>query len=103
MLRALTRIINMCEVATASAETVAQSSHDDLEKGERQRFERAKRMSLELAKNIADVSYRDSALHHVVVLCIKANDVETASILVRGIQTGAIREKLLEEHAVIFY
>ena len=101
--RALTKISNMCAVATASAETVAQSSHDGLAKGERQRFESAKRMSLELAKNITDVSYRDSALHHIVALCIKANDIETASILVRGIQTGAIREQLLEEHPVIFY
>ena len=101
--QALTKIANMCAVATASAESVAQSSHDDLAKGERQRFESAKRMSLELAKTITDVSYRDSALHHIVELCIKANDIETARILVRGIQTGAIREQLLEEHPVIFY
>ena len=101
--QALTKISNMCAVATASAESVAQSSHDDLAKGERQRFESAKRMSLELAKTITDVSYRDSALHHIVELCIKANDIETASILVRAIQTGAIREQLLEQHPVIFY
>jgi len=100
---ALTKIRNMCAVATASAESVAQSSHDDLSKSERQRFESAKRMSLELAKNITDVSYRDSALHHIVELCLKANDIETARILVRGIQTGTIREQLLEEHPVIFY
>ncbi len=60
-------------------------------------------MSLELAKNITDVWYRDSALYHIVELCITANDIETARILVRGIQTGTIREQLLEEHPVIFY
>jgi hypothetical protein len=93
----------MCAVATASAERFAQSSYDDLASGERRRFESAKRMSLELAKDITDVSYRDAALQHVVELCMKANDIETARVLVRGIQTGMIREKLLEEYPVIFY
>jgi len=60
-------------------------------------------MSLELARKIADVSYRDSALYHIVELCMKASDIETARILVRGIQAGTIREQLLEEHPVIFY
>jgi len=64
--QALTKIRNMCAVATASAEGVARASYDDLAKAERQRFESAKRMSLELAKNITDVSYRDSALHLIV-------------------------------------
>jgi hypothetical protein len=99
----LTKIRNMCAVVSASAESLSQTRYEDLAKGERQRFESAKRMSLELAKNITNVSYRDSSLFYIIELCIKANDVETARILVRGIQTGAIREQLLEEHPVIFY
>jgi|ERR1700690_723202 hypothetical protein len=99
----LAKIRNMCAVATPSAESVAQSSNDDLAERERQRFESARRMSLELARKIADVSYRDSALYHIVELCMKASDIETARILVRGIQAGTIREQLLEEHPVIFY
>jgi hypothetical protein len=101
--QALTKIINMCAVATASAVGVAQSSYEDLAKGERLRFESAKRMSLELAKNITNVSHRDIALQHVVELCMKANDTETARIIVRGIKSQMIREKLLEQHPVIFY
>ena len=101
--RVLAKIRNMCAVATASAESVAQSQYGDLAKGEKQRFESAKRMSLELAKNIADVSCRDTALQHIVELCMKANDIKTARVLVRGIQTGMIREKLLEEYPVAFY
>jgi hypothetical protein len=99
----LTKIRNMCAVAAASANSFAQSAYDDLAKGEKQRFDSAKRMSLELAKNITDASYRDAALQCIVELCMKANDIETARILVRGIQTGMIREKLLEEHPVAFY
>jgi hypothetical protein len=101
--QALSKIKNMCAVATASAESVAQCLHDDLCRGERQRFESAKRMSLELAKGISDVLYRDTALQQIVELCMKANDIETARILVRGIQTGMIREKLVGEYPVVFY
>jgi len=101
--QALTKVVNMCAVAAASAVGVAQSSYDDLAKGERLRFESAKRMSLELAKNITDVSHRDTALQHVVELCMKANDTQTARIIVRGIESQMIREKLLEQHPVIFY
>ena len=101
--QALSKIINMCSVATASAESAALDAHSDLSKGERQRFESAKRMSLQLAKTITDVSHRDAALEHIVELCMKANDLETAIILIRGIQTGLIRERLLEEYPVAFY
>ena len=101
--QALRKIRNMCAVAAASAEGFAQSSYEDLARGERRRFESAKRMSLELAKDITDLSYRDDALQHIVELCMKGNDIETARVLVRGILTGMIREKLLEEYPMIFY
>jgi hypothetical protein len=101
--QALTKIRNMCRVATPSAEIVAQSLYDDLAKSEKQRFESAKRMSLELARNITDAACRDAALEHIVELCMKANDLETARILVRGIQDGMIRGRLVEEYPVAFY
>ena len=101
--QALRKIKSMCAIAMASADSLTKSSYDDLAKGERQRFESPKRMSLEVAKNITDVSYRDAALEHIIELCMKANDTDTARILVRGIQTGMIRERLLEEYPVAFY
>jgi hypothetical protein len=99
----LNRIINMCAVATASAESAALNPHTDLSKGERQRFESAKRISLRLAREITDVSYRDAALEQIVELCMKANDLETAIILIRGIQTETMRKRLEEEYPVAFY
>ena len=101
--QALTKIINMCSVATASAESAALNPHAELSKGEWQRFESAKRMSLQLAKQITDVSYRDAALEQIVELCMKANDLATARVLIGGIQTVMIRERLLEEYPVAFY
>jgi hypothetical protein len=93
----------MCEVAAPSAESTALNPHADESKGSRQRFESAKRISLQLAKEMTDVSCRDAALEHIVELCMKANDLETARILIGGIQTGSIRERLLEEYPTSFY
>lgn len=100
---ALTKIMNMCDVVTADAESLSQSKYNDLAKRERQRFESAKRMSLELAKKMTGVLDRDRALSRIVELCIKANDIETARVLVRGIQTSTVRDQLIEDHPVIFY
>jgi hypothetical protein len=99
----LNKIISMCNVAATSAESAALNPHADESKSARQRFESAKRMSLQLAKEITDVSCRDAALEHIVELCMKANDLETARILIRGIQTELTRERLLEEYPVSFY
>src|SRR3978361_2326507 len=101
--QALLKIHNRCAVAAPSAESVAHSAYEDLSKAEKQRFESAKRMSLVLAKNITDASYRADALHRIIELCMNANDEGTARILVRGIQSELIREKLLEDYPVIFY
>jgi hypothetical protein len=101
--QALNRIINMCSVAAASAESAGLNPRADEAKGQRQRFESAKRMSLQLAKDITDVPCRDAALEHIVELCMKANDLETARILIVGIETRMIRERLLEEYPTSFY
>jgi 3-deoxy-D-manno-octulosonate 8-phosphate phosphatase KdsC-like HAD superfamily phosphatase len=37
------------------------------------------------------------------VRALKANDIETAIILITGIQTEMIRDRLLEEYPVSFY
>ena len=99
--RALAKIRNICEVA--SAESVAQSPGENPAKRERLRFESARRLSLELAKQIEDVSLRDTALEGIIELCLKAKDLDTPRILVRGIQSPDIRDRLREDHPVIFY
>jgi hypothetical protein len=104
--RALTKIKSMCLVACDSAEiagSAATTEGAESVKRDRLRFESAKRMSLELTKTITDEAYRDSALHSIVDLCMKANDIATARILVRAIKTSTIREKILDQHPVAFY
>ena len=101
--QALNKIINMCSVATASAVTAGLDPHADEAKAARRRFESARRMSLQLAQEITDASHRDAALQLVIELCMKANDVHTATKLIKGIQTATIRERLLKEYPTEFY
>ncbi len=99
----LNKIITMCSIAAASAEAAGLNPHAEESKGERQRFESTKRISLQLAREITDVSRRDAALEQVVELCMKANDLETARILIGGIQTASLRERLQAEYPTSFY
>jgi hypothetical protein len=92
---ALSKIRSMCAVAMASAKAVALGIQNDMTRLNKLRFASAKRMSLELAKTIAGTTYRDAALGHIIELCMTANDMESSSILVHGIQSTPIREEIL--------
>jgi hypothetical protein len=105
--QALSKIRSMCAVAKASAESVAlaidtEAIGTDLARINRRRFASARRMSLELAKTIADAAYRDVALVHIIELCITANDMEASRVLVPGIQSEPIREELLQAYPALF-
>jgi hypothetical protein len=101
--QALNKIMNICSVATASAETASLDPHADEAKSARHRFESAKRISLQLVDEIADTSRHDAALEKIIELCIKANDVRTATKLIKDIRTATIRERLLNEYPTEFY
>jgi hypothetical protein len=97
--QALSRIRSMCAVGMLSAEDPAQEDlaqpiRTTVTKSQWLRFGSAKRMSLELAKTVSDACSRDAAIQHIIELCMTADDLETAGILVQGIQSAPIREKL---------
>ena len=56
---------------------------------------------MEIAIKISDDLLRDSVVREIVSLCVKANDLRTAQILVRAIQTVSIREDVLKDHPVL--
>ena len=61
-------------------------------------YDSAKKRALELAKHISDDLLRDAAVRQIVNLCMSANDVETAAVLIGAIQTEKIRAEMLNEH-----
>ncbi len=94
-------IRKICQSATASAELVGSfaARADDRRMSverrharESERYQRAARTAMEIAMKISDELMRDDAVRRIVDLCLKANDLKTAQILYRAIQTGWIRE-----------
>jgi hypothetical protein len=55
---------------------------------------------MEIAIKISDELLRDSSVRQIVDLCVKANDLRTARILFRAIQTTSIREDVLNDHPI---
>ena len=84
-IEAAERIRTICDAAAASAADSAQP-------GQRERYDRAARVAMEIAMKIADDLMRDDAVRRIVDLCMKANDLKTAQLLFRAIQAGWIRE-----------
>lgn len=95
------RIREICRSAADSAERSAAAGDPDRKKSETERFERAARAAMEIAMKISDDLLRDSSVRQIVTLCVTANDLKTARILLRAIQTISIREDVLNDHPVL--
>ena len=67
---------------------------------ETDRYGRAAKAAMEIAIKISDQLLRDSSVRQIVDLCVKANDLRTARILFRAIQTTSIREDVLNDHPI---
>ena len=68
---------------------------------EADRYERAARGAMEIAIKISDELLRDSSVRQIVDLCMKANDLRTARILFRAIQTVSIKDDVLNDHPIL--
>ena len=44
---------------------------------------------------------RDAGVGEIIELCLKANDIKTARILFRAIQSPSIRDSMLSDHPAL--
>lgn len=98
------KIRDICRSATDSAEKVGGlAGRPDGKKDtyEAERYERAARTAMEIAIRISDDLLRDSSVRQIVGLCVKANDLKTARILFRAIQSVSIREDMMNDHPIL--
>jgi hypothetical protein len=56
---------------------------------------------MEIAIKISDDLLRDAAVRQIVALCVAANELRTAAILCRAIQTESIKDDVLNEHPAL--
>jgi hypothetical protein len=94
----------ICRSALDSAEKVgglAGIADTKTNKYEAERYERAARAAMEIAIKISDDLLRDSSVRQIVNLCMTADDLRTARILLRAIQAMSIREDVLNDHPLL--
>jgi hypothetical protein len=97
------KIRDICRSAADSAEKLAGSADrsDNKIKSEAERYERAAKTAMKIAIKISDDLLRDSAVRQIVNLCLQANDLKTAQILFRAIQSVSIREDVLNDYPIL--
>jgi len=97
------KIRDICRSAADSAQKLGGSPDrsDDKIKYEAERYERAAKTAMKIAIKISDDLLRDSAVRQIVDLCLQANDVRTARILFRAIQSVSIREDVLNDYPIL--
>jgi hypothetical protein len=101
-LEAARKIREICDSASESAEKAGVGNAEtNGGKHEAERYKRAAKAAMEIAINISDDLLRDSAVCRIVILCVKANDLKTAGILFRAVQSVSIREHTLKEYPAL--
>jgi hypothetical protein len=97
------KIRDICRSAADSAEKLAGSADrsDNKIKYAVERYERAAKTAMKIAIKISDDLLRDSAVRQIVDLCLQANDVRTARILFRAIQSVSIKEDVLNDYPIL--
>ena len=98
------KIRDICRSAADSAEKIsglADRPDNNQNKYEADRYERAAKTAMEIAIKMSDDLLRDSSVRQIVSLCMKANDLKTARILFRAIQSLSIREDVLNDHPIL--
>jgi hypothetical protein len=97
------KIRGICRSAADSAEKISGSADrsDDKIKYEAERYERAAKTAMKIAIKISDDLLRDSAVRQIVNLCLQANDLKTARILFRAIQSVSIKEDTLNDYPIL--
>ena len=93
------RIREICRSATDSAGKAAGAA--EKKNSETERYERAARAAMEIAMKISDDLLRDSSVRQIISLCVTANDLKTARILLRAIGSVSIREDVLNDHPIL--
>jgi hypothetical protein len=102
-IEAAQKIRAICRAAASCAEAVGTPDKQSPGKLqiERDRYERAAKVAMELAMKVSDGLVRDAAVREIVGLCMKARNIKTARALYRAIHAGSIKAEVLKEYPTL--
>ena len=94
------KIREICASAGAIAEKMAAVGRDAEKKRaeDAERYQAAVKRALEVAMQISDDSMRDVSVSQIIKLCVRADHLKTAGVLLRAIQSEKTRAELVAEH-----
>jgi hypothetical protein len=96
----LAHIQNLCWLAGMSAQNIAEDDGNppttgDVPQYEPQRYEKLRLQAVRLVDGLTDNFYRSTAIHFLIDLCMKADDVELAGVWFKQVKVDRIREKIV--------
>jgi hypothetical protein len=94
------RIRDICVSAASIVERMATLRRRKAE-AEGERYQAAIKCAIELAEKISDDAMRDVSVRQIILLCVKANHLKTARVLLRAIQSEKIRDELAADSPVL--
>lgn len=103
-IEAAKKIRDICRSAADSAEKARSPAGSPASRKDRhgaERYERAARAAMEIAMKVSDELMRDASVRQIVNLCMIANDLKTARILLRAIREPSIVKEVLNDHAML--
>ncbi|ANW04020.1 hypothetical protein [Bradyrhizobium icense] len=103
-IEAAQRIREICVAAGAIAERMAtlRGRKAEIEKSaEAERYQAAIKCALEVAMKISDDAMRDVSVSQIIRLCVRADHLKTARVLLRTIQSEKTRAELIAESPVL--
>jgi hypothetical protein len=99
------RVTMLCQMYGGSAKNVGSSdfsADDEMGQHDLNRYEKARKEALKIAILLKDAFYRDSALHCVLDMCMKANDLKFATAIAKAITVETIQDAIVEQHGEFF-
>jgi hypothetical protein len=99
----MVEIQQLCWLAGISAETVSNAKaegrlEEEWAQYDLERYKRLRAECIELADTITDEFYRAVVINYLVVMCMKATDVEDAHALFRHQEIRSLREDIVAKY-----
>ncbi len=95
------KIREICASAGSIAEKLAAVGGRESEKDravDTERYQAAMKRALEIAMKISDDLMRDASVSQIIGLCVKADHLKTAKILLRAIRSEKTRAELIKDN-----
>jgi hypothetical protein len=94
------RIREICVSAAAIVERMATLRGRKAE-AESERYQAAIKRAIEIAQRMSDDAMRDVSVGQIILLCVKANHLKTARVLLRVIQSDKVRGSLIADCPIL--